>query len=187
MLMEAVLESLKDLDVRRPQVEEPSSNGGIDFEPKPASKNGQEDSFSTQSNSPKTEIASNSVANEHTLASQMLLPDQNKVFKSSPSPKLEPLGSCLPSYPSDADINNHSKTPLIVVKNLTSNDSAPHHMEEETSKVSSHNATPSGNQSSSEVDMADRTKVTVKVEKNPTNNIMDGLLRRWDLNFFRNR
>jgi fermentation-respiration switch protein FrsA (DUF1100 family) len=42
-------------------------------------------------------------------------------------------------------------------------------------------------QSSAETDINDRTKATVTVIKNPTSNIMDGLLRRWDLNFFKNR
>ncbi|PWA69534.1 alpha/beta-Hydrolases superfamily protein [Artemisia annua] len=41
--------------------------------------------------------------------------------------------------------------------------------------------------SSSDADMADRTKATVTVVKTPSSNIMDGLLRRWDLNFFKNR
>ncbi|KAI3524047.1 hypothetical protein L1887_02661 [Cichorium endivia] len=40
---------------------------------------------------------------------------------------------------------------------------------------------------SSDADMADRTKATVTVERTPSGNIMDGLLRRWDLNFFKNR
>nr|XP_043623769.1 uncharacterized protein LOC122595468 [Erigeron canadensis] len=40
---------------------------------------------------------------------------------------------------------------------------------------------------SSDVDVADRTKATVTVERTPSSNIMDGLLKRWDLNFFKNR
>lgn len=40
---------------------------------------------------------------------------------------------------------------------------------------------------SSDADLADRTKATVTVERTPSSNIMDGLLRRWDLNFFKNR
>ncbi|KAJ9538402.1 hypothetical protein OSB04_031135 [Centaurea solstitialis] len=40
---------------------------------------------------------------------------------------------------------------------------------------------------SSNVDLGDRTKATVTVERSPSSNIMDGLLRRWDLNFFKNR
>lgn len=40
--------------------------------------------------------------------------------------------------------------------------------------------------SSSNDDMGDRTKATVTVERNPPNNVMEGFMRRWDFNFFRN-
>ncbi|KAJ0724573.1 putative acylglycerol lipase [Helianthus annuus] len=40
---------------------------------------------------------------------------------------------------------------------------------------------------SSDADVADRTKATVTVERSPSSNIMDGLLKRWDLNFFKSR
>ncbi|XP_071716104.1 uncharacterized protein [Rutidosis leptorrhynchoides] len=40
---------------------------------------------------------------------------------------------------------------------------------------------------SSDADMADRTKATVIVERGPSSNIMDGLLKRWDLKLFKNR
>lgn len=41
-------------------------------------------------------------------------------------------------------------------------------------------------QSSSDADVAGNTKATVTVVKNPASHIMDGLMRRWDFNFFRN-
>ncbi|GKF26795.1 hypothetical protein Tco_0082689 [Tanacetum coccineum] len=41
--------------------------------------------------------------------------------------------------------------------------------------------------SSSDADMVVRTKATFTVGKTLSSNIMDGLLRRWDLNFFNNR
>ncbi|XP_071742047.1 uncharacterized protein [Rutidosis leptorrhynchoides] len=53
-----------------------------------------------------------------------------------------------------------------------------------TSKRSASNSYLVG---SSDVDMVDRTKATVTVEKSASSNIMDGLLKRWDLNFFKNR
>ncbi|KAK4388513.1 hypothetical protein Sango_2457900 [Sesamum angolense] len=184
MLMEAVLESLKDLEVSHPQVKEPSSNGGNFIEPKPPAANAHEDPFSTQNKSMKTELVSTSAADEHKLVSEMLPSDPKEVLKCSPSVEVESQETSFPCDPSTcnhivSDADNHSKEPLTVVKNPTSNDAV--------SDRTSQNGPPSGDQSSSEVDMADRTKVTVKVVKNPTNNIMDGLLRRWDLNFFRNR
>lgn len=41
-------------------------------------------------------------------------------------------------------------------------------------------------QSSSDSDISHSTKATVTVVKNPASNVMDGLMRRWDFNFFRN-
>ncbi|KAK6146126.1 hypothetical protein DH2020_019995 [Rehmannia glutinosa] len=63
-----VLESLKELNVKKPPVDEPSSNGGGDLEPKPAPKNGPNDSFSTQSNSLNPELVSTSAADDHKSA-----------------------------------------------------------------------------------------------------------------------
>lgn len=180
MLMVAVLESLKDLNVGNPPVEE-SSNGDSELERKAASQNGQEDSFSSQT---KTELVSPSVPDYDKLPSQTLLPNPDKVFKCSPSTELENQGTCLPGDTStckenlpDSNINNQQPNePLIVTR------------AEATREVTSHSDdTPSDDQGSSEADVADGTKVTLKVVKNPTSNIMDGLLRRWDLNFFRNR
>lgn len=42
-------------------------------------------------------------------------------------------------------------------------------------------------QSSSDADMVNGTKATLTVVKSPSGHIMDGLMRRWDLNFFRSR
>lgn len=138
--MVAILESLKDSEVKR---DEPSSNAaGCSVVPKlePAPSN-EEDRFFSCIGSVKTETASPSPANEHKPVSPKPLPDSNGLAPDS----------------------SHRTT----------------NVEGETSQATS----PS--RSSSDVDMADRTKVTVEVEKNPTTNIIDGLLRRWD--FFRNR
>ncbi|CAN1852360.1 Uncharacterized protein YqkD [Linum perenne] len=37
-----------------------------------------------------------------------------------------------------------------------------------------------------ETDLSGKTKATITVERNPSNKIMDGLMRRWDFNLFRN-
>ncbi|KAK6130398.1 hypothetical protein DH2020_035808 [Rehmannia glutinosa] len=175
MFMEAILMSLKDSKVKHLSVDEPSSNGGSDIpKPEPAPKNDQDNSFSTLSNSLKTESISTSAADEHKLLSHMPLPD----------PKND-TSTCNHSSPNAVTVN--SKDCVTVIKDHTINLAAPHPIAEETSLPTSRNDMPSGDQRSSDFDMADRTTVTVKVEKNPTNNILDGLLRRWDLNFFRNR
>lgn len=47
-------------------------------------------------------------------------------------------------------------------------------------------STPADSQNSAEADLSANTKATVTVVRNPASHIMDGLIRRWDLNFFRN-
>lgn len=183
MFMVAILESLKVSDVRHPPVEEPSSSVGSDIlKSEPAPKN-EEDHFFSCSNSLKTESVSTSAANEHKPPSDTPLPDPNQLLPVSPSEytpssETETHETCSPS--------NISKDDATVLKNSTSNVAAPH-PEGEISRPTSHSDTTSDNQRSSDVDMADRTTVTVEVEKNPSTNIIDGLLRRWDFNFFRNR
>ncbi|KAL6526531.1 hypothetical protein OROGR_015621 [Orobanche gracilis] len=160
MLMVAVLESLKDLNVKNPTVEEPSPDVGSDLGPKPSPTNEPNHPFSTRN----SEFASTSAANGSKLTSETGLPTCNQN-------------------------ENNSNEHLITAKIPTTN-AAAHHAGEETTKItaSCHRDTQSANGIPDEVDdVADRTKVTLRVEKNPTSNIMDGLLRRWDRNFFRNR
>ncbi|KAK9903091.1 hypothetical protein M0R45_001232 [Rubus argutus] len=45
---------------------------------------------------------------------------------------------------------------------------------------------PAKVQSTSDTDMSANTTATVTVVKNPASHVMDGLMRRWDFNFFRN-
>ncbi|KAK3025286.1 hypothetical protein RJ639_044088 [Escallonia herrerae] len=64
---------------------------------------------------------------------------------------------------------------------------APSMKESGSTGAASCTDTSKGVQSASNTDGVDCTKATVTVVRNPTSNIMDGLLRRWDLNFFKNR
>lgn len=57
-----------------------------------------------------------------------------------------------------------------------------------SSAEKSSNVTPPSVVGSSDAEVVDRTRATVTVERPaPSSNIMDGLLKRWDLNFFKNR
>ncbi|KAG6575023.1 hypothetical protein SDJN03_25662, partial [Cucurbita argyrosperma subsp. sororia] len=56
----------------------------------------------------------------------------------------------------------------------------------ESAGASSCHNTPASSQLSAEADLSANTKATVTVVRNPATHIMDGLIRRWDLNFFRN-
>nr|GMD80543.1 uncharacterized protein LOC104225093 [Ipomoea batatas] len=147
MIMEAVKESLKDLETRPSRAEELSSST------KQMESLSDHDSqgSATEQLVPSNESAITPiVTNGHDSASELQVADTNKMFVGPPN--------------------------LIPSAN-----------ESENSGASADSNISVDNPSSASIDLVDHTKVTVTVIKNPTSNIMNGLLRRWDLNFFRNR
>ncbi|KAH0733058.1 hypothetical protein KY285_003860 [Solanum tuberosum] len=148
MLMKAVLESLKDLEVKPPPAEQASSDAVIEL-PQPLQDTREELSTAKQCTPSKEISASAVVFNEHDSDAKVQVPDTKKV----------------------------SGTPA----NSTSS------VKEVECNGASHREKSVCNQSSSSVDTVDGTKATVTVVKNPTSNVMDGLWRRWDLNFFKNK
>lgn len=148
MLMKAVLESLKDLEVKPPPAEQASSDAVIEL-PQPLQDTREELSTAKQCTPSKEISASAVVFNEHDSDAKVQVPDTKKV----------------------------SGTPA----NSTSS------VKEVECNGASHREKSVSNQSSSSVDTVDGTKATVTVVKNPTSNVMDGLWRRWDLNFFKNK
>ncbi|KAL3626199.1 hypothetical protein CASFOL_029748 [Castilleja foliolosa] len=77
----------------------------------------------------------------------------------------------------NADPISQKDDHVTVIKNQTGDVGPPRPVGEEMRLRTSHN----------DFDLADGTRVTVQVEKTPSTNIVDGLLRRWDLNCFRSR
>ncbi|XP_055818148.1 uncharacterized protein LOC129887184 isoform X2 [Solanum dulcamara] len=148
MLMKAVLESLKDLEVKHPPADQASSNAVIEL-PQPLQDTREESSTTKQCTPSKQISASAIVVNGHDADAKVQVLDTEKV----------------------------SVTPA----NSTSS------VKEVEYNGASHRKTSISDQSSSSVDTVDGTKATVTVVKNPTSNVMDGLWRRWDLNFFKNR
>lgn len=180
--MVAILESLKDMDVKKPSVEERSPDSGKSIPVEElALKHEQEDYVPTQSKSLSTESVSTSAVKDHKPTSQMLSP--SNIPLSSETEESSPCHSSTSNH-NVPDTNVNNKVSLVTAQTPVD---APCDMEGKTSCSVSNTDTHSGNQRSSEIDLVDRTTVTVKVEKSPTTNIMDGLLRRWDLNFFKGR
>lgn len=139
MLMEAVLESLKDLDTRKPRLpDEPSST---ETDPNKPSQREKPD---------ESTITDHRVSNGPNLASELT--------------SLDTSGSSM--EPS-------SETALSIV-------------ESGNIGVSANSEISPDIKSSSNTDTSDHTKATVTVERNPPNNMIEGLMRRWDFNFFRN-
>ncbi|XP_060217732.1 uncharacterized protein LOC132645018 isoform X2 [Lycium barbarum] len=148
MLMKAVLESLKDLEVKPAPAEQASSNVVKEL-PQPLQDTRESSSTVKQCNPSKEISASAVVVNVHNSDTKVQVPGTEKA----------------------------SVTPA----NSTSS------AKEVERNGASHRETSVSNQSSSSVDTVDGTKATVTVVKNPTSNVIDGLWRRWDLNFFKNR
>ncbi|KAE9455319.1 hypothetical protein C3L33_12781, partial [Rhododendron williamsianum] len=139
MLMEAVLESLKDLDTRKPRLPDEPSSTETDSN-KPSQREKPDEST----------ITDHRVSNGPNLASELT--------------SLDTSGSSM--EPS-------SETALSIV-------------ESGNIGVSANSEISPDIKSSSNTDTSDHTKATVTVERNPPNNMIEGLMRRWDFNFFRN-
>ncbi|KAM0962887.1 hypothetical protein ACFX13_022373 [Malus domestica] len=165
MFMEAVILSLKDLEMRGPQAEE-QPPGDTPDSLKSSQKDDQRDDASpaekrelleTESTSTsvghlgslKTESTSTSVSKSHNSRPE----DQSRTRVPSTEPALQ--------------------TPLSIMENGSAG-------------PSSQSDTSESIQSTSDGDLSAKTTATVTVVKNPASNVMDGLIRRWDFNFFRN-
>lgn len=165
MIMEAVKESLKDLETGPSPAEELSSSNK---QPESLQDYDSQDSSMTEQRVPSNGSATKpTVTNEHGSASKLQVTDTNKM---SAGPPNSILSAKVPenngaSADSHASVDNPSSASIPSADSDISVD----------------------NPSSASIDLIDHTKVTVTVIKNPTNNIMDGLLRRWDFTFFRNR
>ncbi|KAL2530460.1 uncharacterized protein Fot_23061 [Forsythia ovata] len=129
----------------------------------------QDDSSSTKSNLFETNT---STAKDHDLVSQNPIPNTIKLPLEH-QPKSSPPSSTSTCKYSSSCVGfvNNTKALVTSRKNV----------------ASSHSDALLENESSSDIDMVDHTRVTVKVVKNPTTYIIDGLLHRWDLSFFYSR
>ncbi|XP_031249008.1 uncharacterized protein LOC116106836 [Pistacia vera] len=161
MFMEAVIMSLKDLEMRHPEAEQPTSattdseslqkDDLKDCSPTEDSKSSKATALvSVDDLKPvKTESTSTTVLNGHDSASH------------HPSP--------------DTSISSGG----------LAFDTPPSAIETPSTGTSARSDTTSASVAS-DADVSSNTKATLTVVRNPAGHIMDGLMRRWDLNFFRN-
>ncbi|KAK7387819.1 hypothetical protein VNO78_22613 [Psophocarpus tetragonolobus] len=180
MFMEAVLESLKDLEVRSPIAEQPTSSVSTvcvaageasdkDAYLQEISRAKERESSSLQhttetksktisSTSEECEALkgeSNSISAKHF---------QNVVLEASPVASVQLEGT--PQPPA-----------ALAVADISSSNTSGSDRSDSSATL----------QSSSETDISHNTKATVTVVRNPTSHVMDGLMRRWDFNFFKNK
>ncbi|GKV19511.1 hypothetical protein SLEP1_g29760 [Rubroshorea leprosula] len=162
MFMEAVLESLKDMNLQHPQTEE--QNNGTD-----SSESLQKDNVNSLNASSTTEQQGPSKSESAATLVECQSPETVTTAVTN-GPKIT----------SEQISHDSSASSIGPVSDTQST------IESGSTGSSSLSDTSANIQSSSDVDMLANTKATLTVERNPTNNIMDGLMRRWDLNFFRN-
>ncbi|ESQ47472.1 hypothetical protein EUTSA_v10020399mg [Eutrema salsugineum] len=148
MLMKAVMESLKDLEVQSLQEKEPSEkrvHGSNAFRTVQQSLLSREESSSTKANQSETDSASSPA----TLSRDLV--------------------------PSSSESNGPSETPASLARPVK--DSVPGYSSQKASETS---------------DMSSVTKATVTVERSSSSSssapgkVLDGLIRKWDFNFFKN-
>lgn len=160
--MQAVLESLKDLDMQHPQTEEQNVVTS-------SSESLQKDYVNSMNASSTTTEQQGPSNSESTSTAVELQAPETASTPIINSPKMTP-GHIThdSSVSSEGPASDQSTT------------------ESGSTGSSARSDTLASIQSSSDSDLSANTKATLTVERNPTNNIMDGLMRRWDLNFFRN-
>jgi len=164
------MESLKDLEVQNPKAEQPpaSSIANVSAEPssdKDDSHSSQEISKPLQKESSLVKYSTDAKSITISIASEesvQLKAESNTISAVSES---SPMGGTQPPLPQD---NTLSVT------------------ESSNTSGSARSDSSASLQSSSDTDVSHNTTATVTVVRNPAGHIMDGLMRRWDFNFFKN-
>lgn len=160
MFMEAVIESLKDLEMRHPNAEgQPASVSPASV--KYSQKDSGDASSIVEHGNPLNTPTSTSVKQKTESTSSLAVNDQNLATE-GPSPAT-----------SAASVGTTFDTPSSI-------------MGSESTTTSSRSDTSGSVHSSTGSDLSGNTKATLTVERNPAGHVMDGLLRRWDFNLFRN-
>eukprot|EP00268_Persea_americana_P043631 TRINITY_DN4390_c0_g1_i1.p1 TRINITY_DN4390_c0_g1~~TRINITY_DN4390_c0_g1_i1.p1 ORF type:complete len:221 (+),score=56.09 TRINITY_DN4390_c0_g1_i1:1508-2170(+) len=154
MFMEAVIESLKDLEIRHPHDEgQPPSVGSIT-------------PISSVEAGPDTSTA------EH-AGPLVTVSSSTSASHDSDSHECSSSGGFMPNGPT-VGTSSASAVSASSVASASSDLS--------TSVPGS----PHANKSSQEADVTGGTRATITVQRNPASHVIDGLVHRWGLNFFRN-
>ncbi|KAJ1427231.1 Serine aminopeptidase, S33 [Sesbania bispinosa] len=165
MFMEAVMESLKDMEVQNPKAEEPPASSVSTISVNPSDKDGSH--ASSQEISIPMETKSSLVKHNTDSKSKTISDASEECVQLKAEPNSISEGALLPPPP---------PPPLETLSATESSN---------TSGSASCDSSASL-QSSSDADISHNTKATVTVVRNPAGHVMDGLMRRWDFNFFRN-
>lgn len=165
MFMEAVIESLKDLEMQHPHAEKQLASVS------PASIE------SSQKDNPD---ASSIIEN---CSSLKTIPTYMSVEQHGPS-KTESVSSAPVNGQISATEHPSPDTSESSVRHAF--DTPPSTVESGSRTTSACSDTSGSVQGMADNDLSGNTKATLTVERNPASHIMDGLMRRWDFNLFRN-
>ncbi|XP_028758389.1 uncharacterized protein LOC114717421 isoform X2 [Neltuma alba] len=174
MFREAVIESLKDMEIRHPQEEQPPPSV-ITMSAKPSEKGA---SVEELSRSPETRQSSPAVDHDkHSDAEPVSsIAEVSKPLKAeSNSKSVIQNENCAPE--TGPELSPSLRGTLTDTSSVT---------DMSHTSASARSDSSASVRSSSDADISHNTKATVTVVKNPASHIMDGLMRRWDFNFFRN-
>ncbi|XP_022722237.1 uncharacterized protein LOC111279557 [Durio zibethinus] len=166
MFMEAIIKSLEDLERRRAQTEEQPKACADTSESLQKDETNNRDTSSTTEKCSSFPPESISAKVDHHQAP----------FETESTIVINSTNVTLGHTSPDTSVS--SAEPAF--------DTLPSSAESGSIGTSGRSNTSASIQSSSNADMSASTKATVTVVRNPFNNIIDGLMRRWDLNFFRN-
>ena len=189
MFMEAVIKSLKDLEMRHPHAEDHGT-----ALPESSKKDNQDASSTAEHSSKKENEDASSTAVHNGPIGTDPVPDTGTDRHVDACSSTEQCGSSKSQpTPATSDQNSVADQPspdTSVASVELAFDTPKSFIGSESTGTTSANSDGSGSMSfqssSSDADLAGNTKATVTVVKNPANHIMDGLMRRWDFNFFRN-
>ncbi|XP_027918916.1 uncharacterized protein LOC114177668 isoform X2 [Vigna unguiculata] len=189
MFMEAVMESLKDLEVRNSNAEQPASSistvsvAAVDPSDKDASSQENSRSMETESSSLKHSTDSKSKSTSSATEECETLEGESNSISVNHSQNVVSKPSPVPSLSSEQlQLQSQLPPPLPPASTDTSSVSESSH-----TRGSAHSSSSGSLKSSSETDISHNTKATVTVVRNPPGHAMDGLMRRWDFNFFKNK
>ncbi|KAK7348257.1 hypothetical protein VNO80_22808 [Phaseolus coccineus] len=191
MFMEAVMESLKDLEVRNSNGEQPTSSvstvsvAAIEPLHKDASSEENSRPMETKSSSPKHSTDSKSkTTSSVSEESETLKGESNSIsvnhsqYGVSKPSSVPSLSSEVPQLPSQLPLPPPPPRASTDMSSVT---------ESSNTSNSAHRGSSGSLKGSSETDISHNTKATVTVVRNPAGHAMDGLMRRWDFNFFKNK
>ncbi|XP_024193961.1 uncharacterized protein LOC112197487 isoform X1 [Rosa chinensis] len=168
MFMEAVILSLKDLEMRHPNPQaEEQPPGNTPDSSKISEKDDYHDAVSPVEQREPVETASTSASSAQSGSSKTESISSSAVKVDDSRPEQQIPDAAVPSIKPASQAS-------MSTRDLGS--AGPSTQRDAPDKI----------QSSSDTDMSANTTATVTVVKNPASHVMDGLMRRWDFNFFRN-